>query len=109
MPVPPLSGWGRHVLVLSASPEFNSVVHGPDVPIRLHFNTKIDPKHSRLVLFGPDGEKRDLVPSDQRSKDILVSLAKGLVKGSYVLRWHVVESGGHVAEGEVAFRVETGR
>lgn len=103
------STWGRYLLLLSASPDLNAVVRGPNVPIRLHFSSRIDLKHSKLILFGPDGAEHDLAVVTQNSPDMLVSAAKGLSHGAYVLQWHVLESGGHVTRGEVQFRVEAGR
>ena len=107
MPPAESSPWGRHLLLLSASPDFNSLVRGPNISIRLHFNSKIDLKHSKLVLFGPDAAHRALAFSNQTSPDLLVSEVKGLARGSYALGWQVLAADGSVTRGEVAFRVDS--
>ena len=106
MSLRPSSTWGRYVLLLSASPDFNAVIRGPDVPIRMRFNTRIDSKNSKLVLFGPNGAAHELPVVHLGLPDMLVSAATGLTSGTYAIHWHVIEMGGNVAEGEVTFCVQ---
>ncbi|MFL6352513.1 MAG: copper resistance protein CopC [Bryobacteraceae bacterium] len=95
-----------HAILLSAAPGFRAVVHGPNVPVRLRFNSRIDSKRSVLKLVGPGGAMHTLTIGDQTSPDTLVSTAAGLEHGSYVLGWQVLASDGHITRGEVQFSVE---
>jgi methionine-rich copper-binding protein CopC len=95
-----------HAIVLSATPRLNETIRGPDVPIRIRFNSRIDSKRSRLTLLAPDGQLMALGIVEASSGDSLISEAKGLKSGSYVLRWQVLAVDGHITRGEVPFRVQ---
>ena len=95
-----------HAILLSATPAIGEVFQGPDVPIRLQFNARIDAKRSRLILVAPDGGQGPLAISEVSSPDLLVAQARGLHRGSYVLRWQVLANDGHITRGEVRFVVQ---
>ncbi len=95
-----------HAIALSASPGQNEAVSGPDVPVKLRFNSRIDVKRSTLILVTPEGEQRALAIKDAAARDSLVSEAKGLKSGSYILRWQVLAGDGHITRGEVPFSVK---
>ncbi len=44
-----------HAVLLSATPGVSQVISGPDVPMTLRFNTRVDAKRSALVLVAPGG------------------------------------------------------
>jgi methionine-rich copper-binding protein CopC len=95
-----------HAIVVSATPAQHQEVSGPDVPIDLRFNSRIDSKRSRLILVMPDSKQVTLSLSEAAAADALVSKAKGLKSGSYLLRWQVLASDGHITRGEIPFRVK---
>jgi methionine-rich copper-binding protein CopC len=95
-----------HAIVISATPAQRQEVSGPDVPVNLRFNSRIDSKRSRLILVMPDGKQLALSLSVPATGDSLVSEAKGLKSGSYLLRWQVLASDGHITRGEVPFHVK---
>jgi methionine-rich copper-binding protein CopC len=95
-----------HAIVLSVTPKLHQVLSGPDIPIELRFNSKIDVKRSRLILVGPDGGRIALPVSEEAARDCLKSEAKGLKTGAYVLRWQVLAADGHITRGEVPFSVQ---
>ena len=95
-----------HAIVLSATPAQSQEVSGPDVPISLRFNSRIDLKRSKLVLVMSDGKQTPLDINDAAARDCLISKAKGLKSGSYVLRWQVLAIDGHITRGEAPFRVK---
>jgi methionine-rich copper-binding protein CopC len=95
-----------HAIVLTASPAQHAKVSGPDVSVNLRFNSRIDGKRSVLILVTPEGEQRKLAVTNTGAEDRLVSEAKGLKSGAYVLRWQVLASDGHISRGEVSFSVE---
>jgi copper resistance protein C len=94
-----------HAIIMSSSPVPGAAVSGPDLPVKLRFNSRIDTKRSRLILVGPDGEQQTLTIGAESSGDVVVSEAKGLKSGSYLLRWQVLASDGHITRGEVPFSV----
>ena len=94
-----------HAVLLESSPALKSSVSGPDVPLKLRFNVRIDAARSRLTLVDPDGALRTLEILGQSEPDILSAEAKGLRPGAYRLRWQVLASDGHITRGEIPFTV----
>jgi methionine-rich copper-binding protein CopC len=95
-----------HAIVLSTTPSLRGTVPGPDVPIKIRFNSRIDSRRSRLTLLAPDGNQTVLGIVEAASGDSLISEAKGLKSGTYLLRWQVLALDGHITRGEVPFRVQ---
>ena len=94
-----------HAVLVEASPAAKSTVAGPDVPISLRYNVRIEAGRSRLSLVGPDNAVTALTIAAQPSPDTLTTCAKDLKPGAYRLRWQVLASDGHITRGEVAFSV----
>ena len=94
-----------HAILLESSPALKSAVAGPDVPIKLRFNVRIDAVRSRLTLIRPDGSSQTLEISKDTPADTLSTEAAGLVAGAYRLRWQVLASDGHITRGEIPFTV----
>ena len=49
-----------HAVLLESNPALKAQVAGPDVPIQLRFNVRIDVGRSRLTLVRPDGSIQTL-------------------------------------------------
>jgi methionine-rich copper-binding protein CopC len=94
-----------HAILLEAVPAGNSKVSGPNVPIKLRYNVRIDKDRSRLIMVSPGGTQQTLVIEKESPVDTLASEAKGLAAGEYRLRWQVLASDGHITRGEVLFSV----
>lgn len=94
-----------HAVLVESSPALKSSVAGPDVPLKLRFNVRIDAARSRLTLVDPDGASQTLEISKQDSPEIISAEAKGLQAGLYRLRWQVLASDGHITRGEIPFTV----
>jgi methionine-rich copper-binding protein CopC len=94
-----------HAVLLESNPALKAQVAGPDVPIQLRFNVRIDAGRSRLTLVRPDGSTQTLELSTPASANMLTSQAKGLQPGEYRLRWQVLASDGHLTRGEIPFSV----
>lgn len=94
-----------HAVLMESQPKMNSAVKGPDVPIRLRFNVRVDGKRSRLQLLTPDGSTVQVEAPKQTAPDILESHINGLKPGSYKLQWKALASDGHMSNGEVDFTV----
>jgi hypothetical protein len=96
-----------HAILKSSSPAANATVTGPDVPIILKFNVRIDAGRSKVQLLHPDSTQTEVVLEKQESPDTLKSKVKGLVPGAYTIRWQVLAPDGHITRGEVPFTVKT--
>lgn len=94
-----------HAVLLESSPALKSAVSGPNVPIKLRFNVRIDALRSRLTLIHPDGASQSLEISKGTTADTLSAEAIGLAAGAYRLRWQVLASDGHITRGEIPFTV----
>jgi len=94
-----------HAILLESSPALHGSTVGPDVPLKLRFNVRIDASRSRLTLIGPDGATQALQIDGQAAPDTILSQAKGLHPGEYRLRWQVLASDGHITRGEIRFTV----
>ena len=94
-----------HAVLLESTPALKSAVSGPNVPIKLRFNVRIDANRSRLTLVRPDGSAQTLDLSTPASANTLTSQAHSLSPGEYRLRWQVLASDGHLTRGEIPFTV----
>ena len=94
-----------HAILLESSPAQKCAVAGPDVPIKLRYNVRIDALRSRLTLIRPDGTTQALEIAKQSPADSLMAQAPGLAPGAYRLRWQVLASDGHITRGEIPFTV----
>ena len=94
-----------HAILMESKPKVNSAVKGPDVPIWLRFNVRVDGKRSRLQLIAPDGSTLPVAAPKQTAPDVLESQATGLKPGAYKLQWKALASDGHMSSGEVDFTV----
>jgi methionine-rich copper-binding protein CopC len=94
-----------HAILKETNPAANSKVAGPDVPITLKYNVRIDAKLSKLSLLNPDNSTTDLKIEEQKSPDTLTSKAAGLKPGLYRIRWQVLAPDGHITRGEIPFTV----
>jgi methionine-rich copper-binding protein CopC len=94
-----------HAILLESTPTLKGAVSGPEVPIKLRFNVRIDALRSRLTLIHPDGAAQALEINKQTPADTLAAEATGLAAGAYRLRWQVLASDGHITRGEIPFTV----
>jgi copper resistance protein C len=94
-----------HAVLLESSPALKGSVSGPDVPLKLRFNVRIDSARSRLTLVRPDGSSQALEVNKQAPPDTLLANATGLMPGEYRLRWQVLAADGHITRGEIPFTV----
>ena len=94
-----------HAILLESTPALKGSVAGPDVPLKLRFNVRIDAARSRLTLVDPDGSSQTVEISGQDPPNTISAQARGLHPGAYRLRWQVLASDGHITRGEIPFTV----
>ena len=94
-----------HAVLKETHPAANSKVAGPDVPIVLKYNVRVDGKLSKIQLLNPDNSTTGLKLEEQEAPDTLNAKATGLKPGAYKIRWQVLAPDGHITRGEVPFTV----
>ena len=94
-----------HAILKETSPVAKSSIAGPDVPVKLKFNVRIDSARSKLQLLHPDNSISDLAIDPQPAADTLTTKATGLKPGAYTIRWQVLAPDGHITRGEIPFTV----
>ena len=95
-----------HAVLLDALPKPGTVVPGPDVEVRLHYNARIDHQRSSLTLFTPDGREIAVAAGTVDAPvDALTAKLQSLGPGKYRLRWQVLAVDGHITRGDVEFEV----
>jgi copper resistance protein C len=94
-----------HAVLKESHPAANGKVTGPEVPIMLKYNVRVDAKLSKVQLLNPDNSTSDLKIDAQSSPDTLNAKATGLKPGAYKIRWQVLAPDGHITRGEIPFTV----
>jgi methionine-rich copper-binding protein CopC len=94
-----------HAHLLSSTPAANATVQGPNVPIELRFNSRVDGQHSVLALATRDGDGAVKLVIDKQSADNNLNAHATLKPGSYTLRWQALAPDGHITRGEIPFTV----
>ena len=95
-----------HAIVVGSLPAAGAEVNQTQLDIRITFNSRIDRRRSRLVLYGPDRLEKSLPIIDDAAPNIVSSAAAGLVGGEYRLRWQVLAVDGHITRGDIPFIVK---
>jgi copper resistance protein C len=95
-----------HAVLVSSTPQKNAAVSGPDITINLKYNSRVDGARSTISLLKPDGTVERIGTPAQPAPDVLSATGHGLAKGTYILRWQVLATDGHITRGEVPFQVQ---
>ena len=95
-----------HAILKESSPAANATVMGPDLPVVLKYNVRVDSSRSKIQLSRPDESVTELPLEKQVSPDTLSSKATGLTPGAYRLQWQVLAPDGHITRGVVPFSVK---
>jgi copper resistance protein C len=94
-----------HAVLMRSLPSPNGTVKGPQVPIELSFNSKVDGKRSTLAAELPDHQTLKLAVQ-QSDSEKLVSKLEAAKPGAYLLRWQVLSVDGHITRGAISFQVK---
>ncbi len=95
-----------HAVLVQSSPAANAVVQGPDVPITMKFNSRVDASRSTLRLSTPDGQSKPLTIDPPTAPDVLTAKATQLTAGKYAIQWQVLAVDGHITRGQIPFVVK---
>jgi copper resistance protein C len=94
-----------HAIVIDSTPAAGAKVAGPDIDIRVLFNSRIDHQRSKLTLISATDQPFPVVLHEDDPPDTLTGRAQGLPSGSYRLRWLVLAIDGHITRGDIPFTV----
>jgi methionine-rich copper-binding protein CopC len=94
-----------HAIVISSEPAISTSVAGPDIPVTVRFNSRIDRDRSRLDVKQPDGQVTKIPLSPNGNDDVLTGKLTGLAPGQYVLKWKALSVDGHLTRGDIPFQV----
>jgi len=95
-----------HAVLTHSTPAANSTVQGPDLPITLKFNSRVDGTRSTLLLVDPSGKSTPLTIDKQTASDTLTTHAAQLSAGKYAIQWQVLAVDGHITRGQIPFEVK---
>jgi len=95
-----------HAILLRSTPAMHAVVHGPSLPILLHYNSRIDARRCSLMLTNAAGKPLPVAMQTPASPAELDALAQGLMPGTYILHWQALATDGHITRGEIPFTVQ---
>ncbi len=93
-------------IIVESTPAPKAIVTASEMAIDIHFNTKIDHQHSRLVLLLPNGRLLNLSSNVAAAADHLSARTSNLTPGDYILRWQALPVGKKLVRGEIPFTVK---
>ena len=96
-----------HAILSKSTPAANEIVTGPDVPVVLTFNSRVDQARSTLTLEKADHSTSKVeVVLDPTSPAKLAARLSNMRPGTYELRWQVLAVDGHITRGAIPFQVK---
>ena len=98
-----------HPIVLESSPSHDAVVtHSPE-QVTLRFNSRIETQLAQVTLTGSDGHPIPLPVAPNHINGLphnrLVIPLRVLSPGTYVIRFKILATDGHITEGVLRFSV----
>ena len=101
-----------HPIVLGSSVIHDSVLSGSPEEVTLRFNSRIEPRLTRVTITKDDGRPvplplsvTDVNRNSHGVPDRLVIPLRPLPRGTYVIRYKVLAADGHVTEGALRFTI----
>jgi methionine-rich copper-binding protein CopC len=98
------AGARAHAILEESSPPVGGSVKAGKLDLRLRYNSRIDRVRSRLTLIRPDRSKETVAIVPDGPPDIL-SARLNLTPGTYIVRWQVLATDGHITRGDVPLTV----
>jgi methionine-rich copper-binding protein CopC len=100
-----------HAILRDSSPPHDAILSSSPEKIVLRFTSRIEPRLTRVTLTDGQGRRIPLSPSATVSTapDEVSTLLPPLPAGTYIVRFRVLATDGHVTEGVIRFTVESAR
>ncbi len=99
---------GAHTHLKESEPAADAVLDAAPGQVHLIFDSRIEPRFSRVEVYAPDGsqvDQRNTTASDNK-RELTVDLAEDLPAGEYKVHWNVVARDGHRVRGDFKFNVK---
>ena len=95
-----------HAIILESDPKSGAIVAAGAVPVKLHFNSRIDHARSIITLID-QGKQQTKLPIAPGSAPAQLETTTGdLAPGAYRIRWQVLSIDGHITRGDIPFTVQ---
>ncbi len=91
-----------HAILVQSTPEPDASIGPGPTELVLRFNSRIDHARSRLTLIRPDKSHLNVPIAPDMPPDIIAAHLD-LPAGTYVIRWQVLATDGHITRGDVPF------
>lgn len=93
-----------HAILEESTPQTGASIKAGNLDLRLRYNSRIDRSRSRLTLIRPNHSKDTIAITPDGPPDI-INAQLNLTPGSYIVRWQVLATDGHITRGEVPITV----
>jgi methionine-rich copper-binding protein CopC len=93
-----------HAILEESTPPAGASVKAGPLTLTFRYNSRIDRARSRLTLIKPDHTHDTIRISPAGTPDIITARLT-LTPGSYVVRWQVLATDGHITRGDVPLTV----
>ncbi|MDQ1653524.1 MAG: copper transport protein [Cryptosporangiaceae bacterium] len=101
----PAAPASAHAALLTTTPAAGTVTPSAPGTVRLQFSEPVEVTADAIRVLGPDG--KPIATAAQRDRSaadtITAPLPRGLLPGTYAVRWHVISIDGHAVSGEFRF------
>jgi methionine-rich copper-binding protein CopC len=101
----PNSAWA-HAILVGSVPAADSTISEKEIDIELTFNSQVDGRRSRLLLFDGQNKEHTLTGMMQPKPQVLKVHVEGLNDGVYLVRWQVLAIDGHISRGQISFTIQ---
>ena len=98
---------GAHAVLLSISPEPDSLLDAPPDEVVLSFNEPVSAPAGAVRVFDPSGDEVPGVESSATDTTLRASLPELELDGSYTVAWKVVSADGHPLRGAYLFHLRS--
>jgi methionine-rich copper-binding protein CopC len=94
-----------HAILITSAPGSDQTIAARPAVIVLRYNSRIDQHRSLVTLAGPTQNKPLPLSVEQGApvNELHVAPPASMPPGSYVLRWQVLATDGHITRGDVPF------
>lgn len=96
-----------HAILIDSTPAPLAHVAAGHLAITFRYNSRIDAARSKLVLVQGDASTRLTQHGGEAGDTLRTEL--NLTPGSYVIKWQVLATDGHITRGRVPFTVDAAR
>lgn len=97
-----------HTHLIASEPAADAVLESAPKQVHVKFDSRIEPRFSRLEVYAPDGSQVDLrnTTASDNKRELTVDLADDLPAGEYKVIWNVIARDGHRMRDSFKFSIK---